>query len=863
MTLPTIAPGTRLGPYEIQNAIGAGGMGEVFRARDPRLGRDVAIKMLPQAFAADPDRRTRFEREAQTVASLSHPNVISVFDTGVEHGRLYLVMELLSGESLREHLKHGAIAPRKAIDVAVQIARGLAAAHDKGLVHRDLKPENIFLQPDGHVKILDFGLARGFTPDAAGATQTAAATDPGMVMGTVGYMAPEQVRGHAVDARTDLFALGVVLYEMLAGQRPFQRETAADTMSAILKEDPPELASSRPDLPPALDRIVRHALEKNPVERFQSARDVAFALGALSGSGTAAQPVVDGRPTRWIKVAGAAIAAAILIGAGVMARGAFAPAAENIEFTARTFDSNMVMTARFMPDSETIVYSARLNDGTARLFELRATSVAPKMIGPPSTMLLSVSRTGEYAVLTQARQVGSVRSVGMLSRMTFGEEPRPVLDEVSEADWSPDGSSLAIARRVAGLDQLEYPIGNVLYKSAGYFSDIRISPDGKRVLFMDHESANDDRGWVRIADGTTITTVAGEFSTENGTAWTPDGKRVLFSGGQDDQINKIWIADAPSPGGPAPGRRIAVAVPGAMVVLDVAANGSLLTATDARRYQVGVKLRKASNEQDLSWLDMSWSPSLSDDGSILLFSDGHGGAGYSAVVRRVGDSAISSITRLGPGGTIGLSPDGRHALAVDLASVPQKLIVYPIGPGNPVTLPSGTITKYELDEPMPWFPDQRTFLFVGSEPNKRSRMYKQSVDGGPPMPFLGENIRVPLVSRDGQTVVGIDSDQKWRRYSMDGKQASDLPGLTGSDQPIGWTDDGRGLIVATFSIPVRLERVDLSTGVRKLLREVRAPGLDSRRLTIRSASADGEQFAYSGVYRQRTLYVVKGVASVR
>ena len=312
-----------------------------------------------------------------------------------------------------------------------------------------------------------------------------------------------------------------------------------------------------------------------------------------------------------------------------------------------------------------------------------------------------------------------------------------------------------------------------------------------------------------------------------------------------------------------PERKIAVAVPGAMVVLDVAANGSLLTATDARRYHVGVKLRKAPHEQDLSWLDMSWSPSLSDDGSILLFSDGHGGAGYSAVVRRIGDSSISSITRLGPGGTIGLSPDGRHALAVDLESVPQKLIVYPTGPGNPVTLPSGNITKYELDEPMPWFPDQRTFLFRGAEPNKRSRMYKQSVDGGPPVVFLDENVQVALVSRDGKTLVGIENDQKWRRFATDGSSAADLPGLTDTNQPVGWTDDGRGLIVATFSIPVRLERVDLSTGVRKLLREIRAPDLDSRRLTVRTASADGEQFAYSGINRQRTLYIVKGVASVR
>jgi hypothetical protein len=262
----------------------------------------------------------------------------------------------------------------------------------------------------------------------------------------------------------------------------------------------------------------------------------------------------------------------------------------------------------------------------------------------------------------------------------------------------------------------------------------------------------------------------------------------------------------------------------------------------------------------MSWLDMSWGPSLSADGSLLLFSDGHGGAGYSAVVRRISEAATSSISRLGPGATLGLSPDGRHALAVDLTSVPQKLIVYPIGPGSPLTLPSGNITKYELDEPLPWFPDQRTFLFAASEPDKRSRVYKQSVDGSPPVPVLGDNVRVVLLSRDGQSAIGIDSDQKWRRYATDGRGAVDLPGLDASDQPVGWTDDNRALIVATWTIPVRLERVDLSTGARKSLREVRASDLDARRVTIRTASADGEQFAYAGVRRERTLYTVTGVS---
>ena len=275
------------------SALGAGGMGEVYKARDARLDRDVAIKVLPTAFAQDPDRLARFEREGKAVAALSHPNILAIFDVGAESGHAYAVMELLDGESLRERLAQGPLSVRKATDFAIQIARGLAAAHDKGLVHRDLKPDNIFLLRDGRVKILDFGLARSTSAErtsdgvTGGATVFAPKTDAGTVMGTVGYMAPEQVRGQSVDGRADLFALGTVLYEMLVGRRAFERDTAADTMTAILKEDPPEFDATRGHIPPALDRIVRHCLEKNVVERFQSARDVAFALESSSDSGAA------------------------------------------------------------------------------------------------------------------------------------------------------------------------------------------------------------------------------------------------------------------------------------------------------------------------------------------------------------------------------------------------------------------------------------------------------------------------------------------------------------------------------------------------------------------------------------------------
>src|ERR1700749_4117526 len=318
-----IPAGTKLGPYEIQSQIGVGGMGEVYRARDSRLGREVAIKILPESFAKDAERLRRFEQESQAVAALNHPNILAIYDVGARDDSPYLVSELLEGESLRAVLEASPLPQRKAVEYAVQIANGLAAAHDKGIVHRDLKPHNLFVCRDGRVKILDFGLAKlspKVTPGVDGATLTSDQTAAGVVMGPASYMAPEQVRGGQVDARTDMFSFGVVLYEMLSGKRVFQRDTAAETMTAILKEDVPEFTDSKLPVSPALERIVRRCLEKAPEHRFQSAKDLAFALEAvsqLSGPKTGAQSPIAAQPDKKspsaaIYVAGLALAAAML-----------------------------------------------------------------------------------------------------------------------------------------------------------------------------------------------------------------------------------------------------------------------------------------------------------------------------------------------------------------------------------------------------------------------------------------------------------------------------------------------------------------------------------------------------------------------
>src|SRR5438270_3103778 len=295
-----LSPGTKLGPYEVVSPAGAGGMGEVYRARDSRLNREVAIKVLPAQFSRDPDRVSRFRQEAQAAAALNHPNILAIHDFGEHDGSVYIVAEMLEGETLRERVRAGALSTRKAGDYAEQTARGLAAAHEKGIVHRDLKPENVFITKDGRVKILDFGLAKQSILEAGASSYTATMagpepTQPGTVMGTVGYMSPEQVRGKALDHRSDLFSFGAILYEMISGKRAFKGDSSIETMNAILKEDPPELSDSGLNITPGLDRIIHHCLEKEPAMRFQSARDLAFDLESLSSLSSSTKPVVGSR----------------------------------------------------------------------------------------------------------------------------------------------------------------------------------------------------------------------------------------------------------------------------------------------------------------------------------------------------------------------------------------------------------------------------------------------------------------------------------------------------------------------------------------------------------------------------------------
>src|SRR5208283_1633907 len=415
-----LTSGVRVGPYEIVAPLGSGGMGEVFRARDTRLKREVAIKVLAAAVSSDPERLRRFEQEALATAALNHPNILAVFDIGTNDDAPYVVSELLEGETLRERLRSGPVPLRKALDYALQIAHGLAAAHEKGIIHRDLKPENIFITKDGRVKILDFGLAKLTQAEAGGQTLTHA-TEIGAVLGTAGYMSPEQVRGVTLDARSDIFAFGAILYEMISGKRAFHRDTAADTMSAILKEDPAELNETNRNVSPALERIVQHCLEKNPEARFHSASDIAFDLEHLSGisSSTAKLAPVENVPPKGrmaALAAGLALALALAIVALVWVLWGGRGAAPMAEYKQITFRTGSIGNARFTPDGS-IVYSASWEGGDNQLYMARTDDPGARELGLKNAELLSISKNGELAIRLNTVNFGGYARSGTLARV--------------------------------------------------------------------------------------------------------------------------------------------------------------------------------------------------------------------------------------------------------------------------------------------------------------------------------------------------------------------------------------------------------------------------------------------------------------
>ena len=855
----TLAAGTKLGPYEIVAPLGAGGMGEVYKAKDTRLNRFVAVKILPESFAKDADAAARFEREARAVAALNHPNILSIFDVGDAGGVAYAVTELLEGEPLRSRLEGGtALSPRRAVEIGVAIAHGLAAAHEKGIVHRDLKPENVFLTADGRVKILDFGLAKRIARETSetGAPTAAAGTEPGTVMGTVGYMSPEQVRGREVDHRSDIFSFGAMLYEMLSGTRAFRGDSAVETMSAILKEDPPELLESGKNVSPALDRIVRHCLEKNPEARFQSSRDVAFDLEILSDTASSGKASAIA-PRRRLRPVGIALALAAAAAVGALLERGMRPAPPAPAFQRLTFRRGTVTAARFASDGKTVVYSAQWEGRPSEVFSISSAGQESRPLELADAMLLSVSSADELAVKLRPK-LWSGHLHGTLARVPLaGGSPRELLEAVQEADWSADGGSLALVRLVEGSRwSIEYPAGKRLAEEHESVNAMRLSPDGRTIAL-----AEGAYPWwlpsIVVVDRAGKKKVMGRYEP-TGLAWSRRGDEIWFTSDEAAGATDIEAVDLS-------GRhRLVYRSAGSIALEDISRSGDLLVGLLRRQESAMFHAPGAARDVDLAWHEGSAIMDISPDGKTVLISEqGQTNSRGSAFYLRKTDG--SPAVRLGEGGGPAVfSVDGKWVLAAPIESK-RELLLVPTGAGEAKKVP------LPIDLSQWWFfPDGKRILVSGILPNGQSRLYTIDLDGKAYRPiapdgvdtFIGE---MPL-SPDGKLVAAQGSTRMQtmtlKLYPTDGVTAPrDVPGFEQDDVMIRWADDGHSFFVFKRNeLPARIFRLDVETGKRTPWLEVMPPDpAGVTRIPTIAMSPDGRTYAYNFVRELSDLYRIQGL----
>ena len=852
-----LEPGEKVGRYEIVSFIGAGGMGQVYRARDVQLARDVAIKVLPTASAGRPDIVARFHQEARALGLLNHPNLVTVFDFGTHGDSFYIVLELLEGETLRERLRQsGPFAQRRAVQFAIQIARGMKVAHDRGIIHRDLKPENIFLTRGGGLKILDFGLAKmapvaEMLEEGDDSPTLVGGSLPGTVIGTVGYIAPEQLRGEEVDRRADIFAFGGILYEMLTGQRAFKGSTPVATLSAVLNDDPPDLQEMGIPITPGLDIVINRCLEKRPEDRFQTSNDLGIALEALgSSTDSITLPFVSLWRTgarRMRRAAMFTLGAIAIAAIGVFVWTRFEPS-EPPAYRQLTFRRGDVSGARFTPDGN-IAYSAAWEGGQHELYSARVDSIEARDLGIASRELLAVSSTGNLALIVRANEISGILAVVSIS----GGAPREIATDVVAADWSPDGSKLAVVRRMNnGQYQIEYPLGSVRYKSPTRIRDLRVSPDGSMLAFRLREARLGKAFGLVVLDAQNKTTKLGAWTNAKGLAWTPNGRRIVFASNENGSTE---LRTATTSGK----IQLLGRFDGFVKLHDISPNGALLITRDDYREGIMARAPGADRERDLSWFDGSGGSDISPDGQLLLLSEfgEAGGPHYSAYIRPMnGDAAI----RISDGYGVSLSPDGTSALVI-LPGTPVRLAIVPLGAGETRLVDRGDIEDYEFAS---WLPDGKTIVFTGRTAKSAMRIYRQSAAGGPPVPIGGPEVRLAQASRpaspDGKWLVVRSDDGSVVIMPSDGNgPARKLP-LEGQFRPISWTSDGREIFVYhEADLPAKLYRVNAETGEMRLVRELMpadAAGVD--RVTDVVITPDDRAYAYGVVRNLSTLFVSTG-----
>ncbi len=846
-----LGAGTRIGAYEILGDLGAGGMGEVYRARDARIGRDVAIKILPNTVSHDRDRLARFQEEARAAGILNHPNLLVVHELGIEGDSPFIVSELLEGSTLRDRLSGGGLPQRKVVDYARQIAAGIAAAHEKGIVHRDLKPENIFVTKDGRVKILDFGLAKlraSDDNDKTNAPTQRAATNPGTVLGTVGYMSPEQVRGETADHRSDVFSFGAILFEMITGRRAFKGSTSVETMNAILNHEPAEISATNPESNPALERIVSHCLEKDPEQRFQSSRDLLFDLEAISDLSSSDVRARTKKRMPAVPMA-IAIVVALLAAAGAYVAGRFHRGEGPPQFRRITFRAAPVSNARFTPDGQSVVTNESLGTNE-QIYAVTPGTPEARPLGLGNARLLSISKNDELAVLLRPQILGGFFFSGTLARVPLaGGAPREIANDVLDCDWAPDGNSFAIIRTVGGRNGLEYPIGHVLYRASGWLSHVRVSPDGDEVAVIEHPTDGDDGGAIAVIDlSGKHRLLTGQFASAQGLAWSRDGKSIWFTAATTG--NSRCLYRVPRNGG---GETLVVSAPNTLTVLDVAKSGRVLVAQSNERLRLFATDAPGHGARELSWLDWSLARDFAPDAHLVLFDETGEGAtrGPGVYVRKTDGSPA---VRLGDGEAMAFSPDRRWVVAVDPTASPHQLLLYPTGAGDTRRLTSDAIDHLFAA----WLADGR-IAFTGQESNHAKRMYVMDANGQSLRAISPEGIGAVGLrpSPDSRWIAGHGGDGRVVLYSTAGGPPIATP-LESAVSVSGWTSDSRGLLfIRRGDSQLRIYRYDVPTGRVELFKDISIPATDVITIDL-FAAPDAATWATTVYSSTADVYIVDG-----
>jgi eukaryotic-like serine/threonine-protein kinase len=857
----SLQTGQRLGGFEILGPLGAGGMGEVYRARDTRLGREVALKVLPESLAADKSRLARFEQEARAASALNHPNIVSIFEIGREGETTFIAMELVEGRTLRSLTLVEPMPVRKLLGVASQIADGLAKAHAAGIVHRDLKPENVMLSKDGFAKILDFGLAKLSQPQpeqlSGMPTAVPTQTVSGMVLGTVAYMSPEQAMGQPLDYRSDQFSMGSMLYEMSTGKKAFERTTSAETMSAIIREEPEPVGELRPDLPLPVRWILERCMAKDPEDRYASTRDLSRDLSSLrdrlSEASSGATALLSPPARRQRRIAGLASVVALAFVVGVagwwIARQTTRKAPAVPTFKRLSFQSGTLGNARFTPNGDIVYGLHPTGSSVTRLYLTRLESPESKLFDFAGDVL-SISKSGDLAIYQSPTPGGISGTLAVVPLV--GGAPRPLAEGVvwGSADWDPAGKDLAIVRDTGNGLRLEFPIGKVLI-AQDLLGGLRFSPDGREIVLskIDGELAVADR------NGKFVRTLASGWKIAGVPCWADGGREVWFAGSKaqaGEGMFSLWAVNRSGT------LRPLARVPGSLELYDVSPDGRALLAHHTVLHSLRALAAGNASEMDLSWLDKSWPSDLSADGkTILITEDGEGTGGAPSMYLRTTDGAPA--VRIGNGTGMAVSPGGQWVLGRTEQEGKSQFVLIPTGAGETRSLAfEGLDVRWGA-----FTPDGKKIVFDASSPTKTSRVYIADISGGSPTsvgpPGLSFQLFTNPVSPDGRRAVGV-RDGKVVVFSLDGSsEPRELPGLVaGRDQVNQWSADSRSVYLYSVETrPLQVELFDVDTGKRRPWRQIpveSAAGGIRLRIT-----PDGRFYAYRSQGTFSELYLVEGL----